>query len=285
MANEEQAVVWTDVVGDAWVDHASTYDAMLGPIGLAAMDRLDPSPGDRVLDIGCGTGETTVELTRRVTAGGADGSVVGVDLSSRMLGAARARAADAGVTAVEFVEADVQTADLGRHRFDRAFSRMGVMFFSDPSAAFTNIAGALRPGGRLAFCCFQDLGRNEAIAVPLLSVAEMLALPPVDLSLPGPFSLADADKTTGLLQRAGFVDITLTEGPESVALTGVTDLRDMARQMIEQNPFTNPPFAAADDATRAAALDAVAATLEPHRVADTLTLAMGIWIVSALAAG
>jgi len=281
MANEEQAELWDDVVGDAWVDHASTYDRMLEPFGVAAMDQLDVAPGDRVIDLGCGTGATTVELARRVTADGADGSVVGVDLSARMLDAARMRAAAAGVTGVEFVAADVQTAALGRERFDRAFSRMGVMFYADPTAAFTNVAGALRPGGRLAFCCFQQMQANPGIVVPVLAAAEILELPVPDPSLPGPFSLADESQTTAMLSRAGFVDITVVEGPDHVDLSGASDLRAVAERLLVQNPLTSPPFTRADDATRSAALDALAAALEPGRRGDVLHLDVGTWIVSA----
>ncbi len=281
MANEEQAALWDDVVGDAWVDNASTYDEMLRPFGQVTMDRLGVTPGDRVLDLGCGTGATTVELARRVTAEDADGRVVGVDLSTRMLAAARRRAHAAGVDTVDFVDADVQTADLGRGTFDRAFSRMGVMFFADPVAAFTNVARALRAGGRLAFCCFQRLEANPGVVLPVLAAAEILDLPPADPSLPGPFSLADAARTAGILEDAGFVDVAVADGPDQVAVSGVGDLRDLAARMLMQNPLTGPPFAAADDATRTDALDALATALAPGWSDGTLRLDMATWIVTA----
>lgn len=286
MANEEQAALWDDVVGDAWVDHASTYDEMLESFGLAAMDRLDLELGDRVLDVGCGTGATTVQLAGRVTGGDPPGRVLGVDLSTRMLRAARARATAAGFADIGFRVADVQTADLGADAFDRAFSRMGVMFFADPVAAFANVARALRPSGTLAFCCFQRLEANPGVVIPVLAAADILQLPLPDPSLPGPFSLADADDTTAMLTEAGFVDIEITAGPDHVDLSGAGDLRAVAERMLVQNPLTSPPYTAADDATRSAALDALAATLEPSRTGDdTLRLDMGTWIVSARTPG
>ena len=278
MANDEQAQLWNEVVGDAWVDHADTYDALLEPFGRAAMDRLALAAGDRVLDVGCGTGATTLDLAERV----APGTVVGVDLSARMLGGARARAANAGVDAVEFREVDVQTGDLGRGVFDVAFSRLGVMFFADPVAAFANIAGALRPGGRLGFVCFQDVSVNPGIALPVLAVAEILALPPLGgPDDPGPFTLADADRTTGLLQSAGFADVEVVAGPDAFEFTGANDLHAIAERMLVQNPLTSPRLAAADEATRNAALDAVVQALEPHCDGDAMRLGAGTWIVTA----
>lgn len=282
MANDEQAELWNEVVGDAWVDNAAAYDAQLEPFGRAVMDRLPFASGNRVLDLGCGTGETTLELDERV----APGSVLGVDLSTRMLGAARARAADAGVDMVEFREVDVQTGDLGRGAFDVAFSRMGVMFFADPVAAFANVAGALRPGGRLGFVCFQDPSVNPIIVLPVLSVAEILALPPFGgPDEPSPFALADADRTTGILTSAGFVDVEVVAGPDHFEITGADDLPAIAERMLVQNPLTSPRLAAADEATRTAALDAVVQALEPQRSGDTLRLGAGTWVFTARTPG
>jgi SAM-dependent methyltransferase len=282
MANHEQAELWNEVVGDAWVDNAAAYDAQLEPFGRAVMDRLPLASGKRVLDLGCGTGETTLELAERV----APGSVLGVDLSARMLDAARARAADAGVDTVEFREVDVQTGDLGRGAFDVAFSRMGVMFFADPVAAFANVAGALLPGGRLGFVCFQDPSVNPIIVLPVLSVAEILALPPFGgPDDPSPFALADAERTTGILTSAGFVDVEVVAGPDHFEINGADDLPAIAERMLVQNPLTSPRLAAADEATRAAALDAVVQALEPHRSGDTLQLGAGTWVFTARTPG
>ena len=281
MANEVQAALWDDVVGDAWADHAATYDEVLFPLGDAAMARLELAPGDRVLDIGCGTGATTVELARRVGTG----RVLGVDLSTRMLDAARARAEAAGTTNVEFRAADVQTTDLGRAVFDRAFSRMGVMFFADPVEAFTRVALALRPGGTLAFCCFQDAAANPGVVLPVLAAAEILELPPVAPDLPGPFSLSDRDGTTTILHQAGLVDVSVEAGPDHTELTGVDDLAVAAERMLLQNPLTNPRYTGASASTRAAALAAVATAVEPARRGGTIRLELGTWIVTARAPG
>lgn len=278
MANEDQAEMWNGEVGDAWVGYAPHYDSLLEPFGRAAMDRLDLRPGERVLDLGCGTGATTLALADRVGSG----SVLGVDISARMLAGARARAADAAVDSVAFRQVDVQTGDLGRAEFDAAFSRVGVMFYGDPVAAFTNIAGALVPGGRLGFVCFQDPSVNPFVVLPVLAVAEILGLPsfgaPDD---PGPFSLADPVRTVAILEAASFADVEIADGPDHAVITGADDLQMVARRTLEQNPLTSKRLSEVDDATRTAALDAVATALDPYRDGDVVRLGAGTWIVSA----
>lgn len=270
--------MWNEGVGNAWVDNASFYDAQLEPYGHAAMDRLDLQAGQHVLDIGCGTGATTIDLAARV----APGSVLGVDLSATMLTGARARAAAAGVDTVSFREVDVQTGDLGNAAFDVAYSRVGVMFFSDPVAAFTNIAGSLRPGGKLGFVCFQEPSANPFMTLPIMSVAEILSLPPVsDVSGPNPFSLSDRARTAAILQSAGFSDIEIVEGPDHAEFPVEDDLHALARRILVQNPLTNPRFASADEATRAAALDTVVDVLAPHQSGNVIRIAAGTLLVNA----
>ncbi|TFG97014.1 MAG: class I SAM-dependent methyltransferase, partial [Myxococcales bacterium] len=139
-------------------------DAQIAPLGVAAMEQARPAPGESVLDIGCGCGQTSVQLKERV---GPKGSVLGVDISTPMLERARARAA--GLPNLRFTNADAQTHSFDE-RFDLAFSRFGVMFFADPVAAFANVHRALRPGGRVAVVCWQGIDRNPWLLVPLRAV-------------------------------------------------------------------------------------------------------------------
>jgi SAM-dependent methyltransferase len=175
-------------------------DAQLGPIAEVAMQLVDVRPGERVLDVGCGCGGTTLELARRV---GESGEVVGVDLSGPMLELARERAA--GTPGVEFRQADAQTADLGEQRFDLIFSRFGVMFFADPVAAFTNLRRTLAPGGRLGFVCWQEVRKNPFMFEPTVAAAPFVPLPtPAEPGAPGPFAFADAERVRSILEGAGF---------------------------------------------------------------------------------
>lgn len=183
--------------------------------------------GDRVLDIGCGTGQTTRQAARAAV----EGSAVGVDNSKVMLERARRISADEGPPNVDFVLADAQVNAFPPPAFDLCISRFGVMFFADPLAAFTNIARALRPGGRLAWLVWQGHDRNEWAAVFSDVLAASIAAP-----ARGPFSLGDPSTAESLVTSAGFTDIALTDiaepvyyGPDSAAaydnllrLTGFT---------------------------------------------------------------
>jgi SAM-dependent methyltransferase len=274
MAPGSNAEIWQHDVADAWVRHAERYDTTLEPFGHAVIDALELRPGDRVLDVGCGTGATTVDLAARVSPG----QVVGVDVSASMLAAARRRE---GAGSVRFVEADAGTADLDG--FDVVFSRFGVMFFDDPPAAFANLARALVPGGRLGFVCFQGPPANPFIVVPVLAGMGALGLGlPAE---PGPFSLADPDELAGLLAAAGLVDVRIDAGPDEAVLHGAEDLPELAARLLEQNPITSGPLAAADDAARAAAIRATADALEPHRRGDEVRLGAGAWVVRATRPG
>lgn len=205
VANREQAEYW-ESRAPSWID-AEGYTALVGgPFGRAAIDALEPAPGWRVLDVGCGTGPTTVELARRVTPGG---SVLGVDISPSMLDAARERARREDLDGVEFRVADAQTHVLGDGGFDAVFSQFGVMFFEDPVVAFTNLRRSLRDGGRLGFVCWQDLFANEWMFVPGAAALAVTGAPPPmpGPGQPGPFSLCDPARVSDLLGSAGFENI------------------------------------------------------------------------------
>ena len=148
MPNEKQREFWSGKGGDNWVEHQASMDHMLGPLGDRAIDRLDPATGESILDIGCGTGSTTLAIAERV---GSTGSVTGADISTPMLALAGQRAKDAEYEHVRFENVDVQSHAFGPERFDAAFSRFGVMFFEQPADAITNIFNTLGKHGRLAF--------------------------------------------------------------------------------------------------------------------------------------
>ena len=170
-ANPDQAEYWNSAPAEKWVSHQADFDQRLGPLGSALIGRAAVRRGERVIDIGCGTGATTMELAELV---GPEGSVLALDLSQPMLALARRRSAERGLGNVCFLCADAQS-----HRFEAAahdllISRFGVMFFSDPVAAFANLRTALRSGGRLGFVCWAALERNPWFALPLAVGERML---------------------------------------------------------------------------------------------------------------
>lgn len=229
--NIEQAEYWAGRA-ESWTSREGVNDLVIGPAGWLAMDRLDPRPGQMIVDLGCGTGQTTVELGRRVAPGG---QVVGVDIAAAMFERARQHIADAGIDNVELVHADAQSSTLGRERFDGGYSRFGVMFFSDPVAAFENVRSALKPGALLSFVCWQPLPANDWMLVPAQAAATVLgALPEKPAAdAPGPFSLSEPGRVDRILDAAGFLDIDVAAQDDSLVIphSGISDLADSSLQV------------------------------------------------------
>ena len=201
--NEEATEAWSGVLFDRFVQYRDLVVAGLKAHGDAAMRLRPPEPGDRVLDIGCGFGDTTQQLAALV---GADGHVIGVDVAKPFIEASIAEAKQAGVGNVGFFATDVQIGDL-RGPYDYAFSRMGVMFFANPVQALRNIRGALRPGGRLVAVVWRRKLDNEWLHRAEQVTEKYLEEPeePEDVRCgPGPFSMANADTVSEQLQIAGF---------------------------------------------------------------------------------
>jgi SAM-dependent methyltransferase len=207
--NEEATEAWSGVLFDRFVQYRELVVAGLKAHGDAAMELHPPEAGSRVLDLGCGFGDTTQQLAALV---GPDGHATGVDVSEPFIEASVEEAKQAGVENVDFFATDVQVGDL-RGPYDYAFSRMGLMFFGNPVQALRNIRGALVPGGRVVAVVWRRkldnewLHRAEQVAEQYLEEPEE----PEDVRCgPGPFSMANADTVSEQLQIAGFERATLT---------------------------------------------------------------------------
>lgn len=204
-ANAEQISHWNESAGPVWVAYQERLDRQIRAHGELALGAADLGPGEAVLDIGCGCGDTSLEIACRV---GSSGRVRGVDVSGPMLERARERAREAGLSHLDFLQADAQSAELGEGIFDVAFSRFGVMFFDDPPVAFSNIARALKRDGRVAFICWQAPQENPWITLPMAAIAPYVSLPPPPAAdAPGMFSLADPQRIQRLLALAGFAEV------------------------------------------------------------------------------
>jgi SAM-dependent methyltransferase len=207
-ANEEAVEAWSGVLFDRWARYRDVLAVSIRPFSDAAYDLCRPEPGERVLDVGCGLGETTRALAGRV---GPTGEVVGIDAGERFVETAADEADEAGLENVTYVTGDVQVADLGTD-FDLAFSRFGSMFFANPVAALRNVRSALRPGGRLCMVVWRNKLANEWLHRGELVVEKYLDRPEETdepTCGPGPFSMANADTTSDVLTAAGFDDIGL----------------------------------------------------------------------------
>jgi ubiquinone/menaquinone biosynthesis C-methylase UbiE len=284
-ANEEAIRAWNGVLFDRFLQYRDIVTTGLGAHGEAALRAYPPVPGARVLDIGCGFGDTSRRLAELV---GPDGSVLGVDAAERFVERARQEAAEAGAENVAFRVADVQ-AHTFDERFDLAFSRFGTMFFANPVVALRNVRAALVPGGRLCMVVWRRKPDNEWLHRAEQVVERFLDHPdePTDEPTcgPGPFSMANADTTTEVLVHAGYEDVTLRRCDVSIGI-GV-DLDQAVEFTMALGPAGEVIRLAGDQAERirpqiAAALrEALGEFAGPDGVRATAST----WIVTARAPG
>lgn len=251
----------------AWAEEYELIDRQLSSLGLMAMQELQLVYGQTVLDVGCGTGQTLLQLAERV---GDKGLVIGVDIAGRLLEVAARRTKQLGQ--VKLIEADAQTLDLPPHSVDAVFSRFGVMSFDDPVAAFSNFRRLLKPDGRLAFICWQALQKNELDRFPLVAAGFRSA------SDESPFSFADPTHVQSILAAAGLNDIVMTPHEELVtsgdveAMTRVLLKVGPLGKIIRENPVTH-------STVEPKLRKALASLGDPAKV----QLTASIWIVKARA--
>ena len=276
-ANAAQIEYWNGPAGDSWAKSAKTQDIMIGDMGLAAMDACDLHPGHAVLDIGCGSGSTTLEIARRVGAGG---RAVGIDISTPMLAVATERARDEGISNISFENRDVAEYEFEPAVFERVFSRFGVMFFADPVAAFANIKTAVKPGGRLAFVCWKTRTENEWMEIPFnAALRHVQAPPPPQPGEPGPTSFADPERVRRILSESGFerIGIELLELPISLG----KDIASAVNRLVQLGP-AGRLLRDASDETKAAVAAELTEVMAPFEADGAVRLGGRAWIVSAV---
>ncbi len=273
-ANAEMAAIWDGPEGDEWTENADRYDATDRFIACRFEAEVPIEPTARVLDIGCGTGKSTRDAAVRAVSG----SVLGVDLSGRMLADARRRSGEAGITNVDYVQADAQVHHFDPQSFDLAISAYGAMFFADPAAAFTNIGQALAPRGRIAFLTWQPPDRNPWLTTILSTLAAGRDLPVPPVGGPGPFGLADHDSIHRILDEAGFIDADTTsiDEPMWMGCDG-----DDAWEFVSQMGMVQGLLSGLDDETAQRAMKELRATLVAHHTADGVLLESASWLITA----
>jgi SAM-dependent methyltransferase len=275
--NADQREYWNTDEARHWVDEQDAYDRQLAPYAARLLEGAAIGPDESVVDIGCGTGSTTCDAARAASRGDA----LGLDISRAMVEGARARASRESIRNVTFEVGDAQTRRFEPASADVVISRFGVMFFDDPVTAFANLRSCLRPGGRLVFVCWQEMLRNEWIAVPAVAALQHIPMPePGPPDAPGPFSLADPQRVHAVLAEAGYHDITLDPVDDPLLLAGggsltqtVTFLRGtgMARALLDGAP---------PDAFEAA-ITAIEESLAPFETPDGFRLGSAGWLVRA----
>ncbi|MEU3842908.1 methyltransferase domain-containing protein [Streptomyces sp. NPDC028635] len=275
VVNTEQAQAWNGPEGDHWARHQDRWNAVNEGFDEPLLDAAAIGRAHRVLDLGCGSGQTTRLAAVRAPRGHA----TGLDLSGPMLAAARARAEKEGVGNVSFVQGDAQVHPFEAGTFDAAISRYGVMFFADPAAAFGNIGRALRPGGRLAFVCPADASLNDWVTA-MASLRDLLPVGDFGApGLPGMFSLAAPDRIRALLTTAGFTDVEVRQ----VQARGVwgADAEDAAAFLLGTGPGRHL-LEQVDTTSRTRARSTLTAHLRRHETADgTVRMRSTCWLVTA----
>jgi len=275
--NAEQIAYWNSVAAQRWLDLDAKQDVVFAPITEALFARAWLASGERVVDVGCGGGGTTIDVAGRV---GPTGRSVGLDVSRPMLDAARRRAPPG--SPIEFILADAATHVFAPASFDALVSRFGVMFFADPVGAFANLRRALTPGGRAVFACWRAAKLNSWQMTPLrAALRHVPRLPEHGPEDPGPFSFADEARVRRVLGRAGFAKIELAPIDLEIDIA--------AGQGFESAMATAQSIGAASRAMegrseleRAAAVEEIRAALAPLRRGGTLPLGAAVWIVTAV---
>jgi SAM-dependent methyltransferase len=275
--NAAQAEFWNSLAARGWADQHQRMDRVLVPPLEALMTAAAPQPGECVLDIGCGSGTTVLELAARV---GPSGHVIGADVAEPSVAQAQRRIAAADLRQAEVIVADPSTHAFPAASFDLVCSRLGVMFFAEPTATFRNIRRAIKPTGRAAFVVFRAASENLWPNGPTGAVRHLL--PPPDPEEPGPFSWADPARVRRILEGAGFRDVSLTPVDWSPRLAPPGGAAEAADFMIVFGPLSRivPALSAETEAS-------VRATLETyfrgHDGPDGITLSAANWIVQARA--
>jgi ubiquinone/menaquinone biosynthesis C-methylase UbiE len=277
----DQVEYWNQEGGQAWTARQQSWDTAMKPFSDAALIRAAVAPGERVIDVGCGCGATSLQLAELV---GPKGKVLGVDVSKPMLDRAKERGA--GNPVLSFAEADATTYPFEPGVADLLFSRHGVMFFPEPERAFANLRGALKPasengGGRVAFSCFRSPKENALITTILAAVAEFVPpLPKMNPDDPGPFAFADPERVKRILSAAGFKSVALEPVDVQSDISNGKGMEEALLNAMEIGPASRALRGVSPE-TRAKAEAALRAAFTPLQQDGKVLLGAGLWIVTA----
>ena len=276
--NADQIAYWNGEAGQRWTDRQSVQDVVLAPVTEQLIARIAAQPGQRILDVGCGTGAIAIELARRVAP---SGRVLGIDISTPML--ERARQLTPKELPADYALADATVYPFEAGSFDLLVSRFGVMFFADPVLSFRNLRTALRPDGRLVFACWREPRENGWMMAPLMAAYKHVPkLPPQSPDDPGPFAFADEARVTRILGEAGFADVAMEACPLSFDVAAGRGLEAAVQGALEIGP-AHRALEGQPPEVVAAATQSIREALTPFARGPSVWLPGAIWIVTARA--
>jgi SAM-dependent methyltransferase len=271
--NAAQAKLWNGAAGEAWVDMQASLDRMFRPFEDVLLEAVPAGAGGHVLDVGCGTGATTLAIARALGGGG---RCIGVDVSAPMIAAARARAARSDVPA-HFIDADAASHAFEPGQFDRVVSRFGVMFFDDPVRAFANLRRATNAAGGLRFIAWRSPAENAFMTTAERAAASLLpGLPEREPGAPGQFAFADGERVRALLSQSGWRDVDIRPVdvecrlPEAELIPCFTRIGPVGQHLQQ-----------ADACLRARVIDTVRAAFDPHVFGVEVRFVAACWVVDA----
>lgn len=274
--NTDQIAYWNGAGGQRWADRQPVQDILLQPVADLLIDRAKIKPGERILDVGCGSGSTSFSFAKAV---GSTGHVTGVDISAPML--SRAKENTPKGAPVEFILADATVYPFAPDSFDLLASRFGVMFFADPALSFSNMRRAMRRSGRLAFACWREPRENPFFMTALQAVYKHVPkMPPVGPEDPGPFAFASQERVNRILKAAGFSDIAMEPCNLALDVAVGRGMDAAVKSALEIGPAARA-LADHPPETVAAAAQSVREALAPYAKGQTVPLDAAIWIVTA----
>jgi SAM-dependent methyltransferase len=274
--NADQIAYWNGPGGQRWADRQQSQDVLLAPVAEIMINRAKTKAGERIVDVGCGSGATTIALAQKV---GSNGHVLGIDISAPML--ARARQLSPNGAPVEFVLADATIYPFEPASFDLLASRFGVMFFAEPALSFANMRKALRPSGRLAFACWREPRDNPFFMAPLQAVYKHVPkLPPPGPDDPGPFAFASEARVNRVLSEAGFTDIAMERCDLALDIAIGRGLDAAVESALEIGPASRALDGHPAN-VRSAATNSIREALATFAKGQAVPLPASIWIVTA----
>jgi SAM-dependent methyltransferase len=275
--NAAQAEYWNSVAGRRWTDRQEEQDLVLRPVSDRLIAAAGAKPGQRIIDVGCGCGDTTIDFAARVIPGG---EVLGLDISEPMLARARERAPKN--PPARFALADATVYDFEPEWADLAVSRFGVMFFADPARSFANLRKGLKPRGRLTFVCWREAKQNPWMMIPLREAKKHAPpLPEMNPDDPGPFAFADDARVRRVLSAAGFADIVAIPMDLDLDLAIGRGLDAAVAGALGIGP-TSRILDGQPEAVRAAAAADIRRALAERVKGDSVPLGAAIWMVTAV---
>ena len=276
--NADQIAYWNGPGGQRWADRQAVQDIVLKPVLDVLLDRAAPQAGERVLDVGCGSGASTKAFASKV---GPSGRVLGIDVSEPML--ERARQSTPKEAPVDYALADATIYPFDPASVDLLASRFGVMFFAEPAVSFANLRKALKPSGRLAFACWQEPRENPFFMAPLQAVYKHVPkLPQLGPEDPGPFSFASEARVKRILGEAGFSGIAMEPCALELDIAVGRGIDAAIQGALEIGPASRALDGHPED-VRAAAVNSMREALSQYAKGDAVSLRAAIWIVTALA--